>query len=386
MTEAQPTYPLQGIRILDFSWFLAGPYATMILADLGADVVKVEAPERGDPSRTAGPFINGVSGYFLSVNRNKRSIVLDLKSEAGRARAAQLAQRADVVVENFVPGTMARWGLDYAALTQKNPALIYASCTGFGQNGPRAFESAFDLVIQALAGTMSITGEADAAPVRVGNSIGDLGGAMFLSIGILAALQARHRTGRGQYLDLSMMDAQVALLENAFSRYFATGQTPARLGSQHPLIVPFQAFPTRDGYIVVTAGTEAQWARLCDALGAGELKADVRFVNNTARREHIHALEIELNAHFATRTTSEWLQNLKQFEIPCAPIQDIAQAAQDPQILAREMIVQVNDAEAGRQRIINTPLRFSDMSAGVRTSAPQLGEHTDEILREWLAE
>lgn len=376
--------PLENLRVLDFSWFLAGPYATMILADLGADVVKVEAPGRGDPSRAAGPFLGDVSAYFLSVNRNKRSIVLDLKSEAGRTCAAQLAEHADVLVENFVPGTMARWGLDYAALAERNPRLIYASCTGFGQTGPRAQESAFDLVIQALAGTMSITGQADTAPARVGNSIGDLGGALFLTIGILAALEARHATGRGQYLDLSMMDAQVALLENAFARYFATGETPARLGSQHPLIVPFQAFPTRDGYVVVTAGTEAQWARLCDALDAVELKEDARFANNTVRREHIRELEQALNAHFVTRPTEEWLALLHRYEIPCAPIQTIAQVADDPQILAREMIVQVEDALAGSQRIVNTPLRFSEMRAGVRASAPQLGEHNDEVLRDWL--
>lgn len=380
------TYPLEGIRVLDFTWFLAGPYATMILADLGADVVKIEAPERGDPSRAAGPFINDVSAYFLSVNRNKRSIVLDLKKPEGRECAAQLAARADILVENFMPGTMARWGLDYATLREKNPRLIYASCTGFGQNGPRAQESAFDLVIQALAGTMSITGEADAAPVRVGNSIGDLGGAMFLTIGILAALEARHTTGCGQSLDLSMMDTQVALLENAFNRYFATGETPMRLGSRHPLIVPFQAFSTRDGYIVVTAGTEAQWARLCEALKAAELKEDARFINNAARRQHVQELETELNAHFAGRTTDEWLNILRGHEIPCAPIQTIAQAANDPQIVAREMIARVQDARAGQQRIVNTPLRFSEMQAGVRTSAPQLGEHTDEILREWLEE
>lgn len=380
------SFPLENIRVLDFTWFLAGPYATMILADLGADVVKVEAPERGDPSRAAGPFINTVSAYFLSVNRNKRSMVLDLKSREGQERAARLAARADVLVENFMPGTMARWGLDYPGLSEKNPQLIYASCTGFGQTGPRANESAFDLVIQALAGTMSITGNAGGPPTRVGNSIGDLGGAMYLTIGILAALQARQRTGRGQYLDLSMMDAQAALLENAFARYFATGETPSRLGSRHPLIVPFQAFPTRDGYIVVTAGTEAQWLRLCDGLEAAELKEDVRFTTNTARRENIHALETVLNVHFSKRTTDAWLSILQQHEIPCAPIQTIAQAANDPQLQAREMIVQVDDALAGRRSIVNTPLRFSEMNAGVRTGAPQLGEHTDEILREWLAE
>ncbi len=357
----------------------------MILADLGADVVKVEAPGRGDPSRAAGPFIGEVSAYFLSVNRNKRSLVLDLKTEEGRATAAQLAERADVLVENFVPGTMARWGLDYPTLAARNPHLIYASCTGFGQNGLRADQAAFDLVIQALAGTMSITGEANGTPVRVGFSIGDLCGALFLTIGILAALEARHHTGRGQAIDLSLMDTQVALLENAFARYFATGENPGRLGSRHPLIVPFQAFPTRDGYIVVTAGTEAQWARLCDALERAELKTDARFATNTARRENIQALEHTLNEIFVTRTTDEWLNHLAQFEIPCAPIQTIAQVAEDSQIRAREMIVQVNDRAIGQQRIVNTPLRFSDMRAGVRQSAPQLGEHTEEILKEWLS-
>jgi crotonobetainyl-CoA:carnitine CoA-transferase CaiB-like acyl-CoA transferase len=219
----------------------------------------------------------------------------------------------------------------------------------------------------------------------VGNSIGDLGGAMYLTIGILAALEARHRAGRGQWIDLSMLDAQVALLENAFGRYFATGETPARLGSRHPLIVPFQAFPTKDGYVVVTAGTEAQWVRLCETLGADELKADARFATNTGRRENIGALEAALNAYFVTKTTGEWLELLKRNEIPCAPIQDVAQAAADPQLAAREMIVEVDDVKAGRQRIINSPLRFSEMRAGVRASAPQLGEHTDEILRDWLS-
>jgi CoA:oxalate CoA-transferase len=376
--------PLETLRVLDFSWFLAGPYATMVLADLGADVVKVEAPGRGDPSRAAGPFLGDVSAYFLSVNRNKRSIVLDLKTDAGRQSAARLAERADVLVENFVPGTMARWGLDYATLAEKNPRLIYAACTGFGQTGPRAHDAAFDLVIQALAGTMSITGHAGGAPVRVGNSIGDIGGALFLTVGILAALEARHRTGRGQYLDVSLLDAQVALLENAFARYFATGETPAQLGSRHPLIVPFQAFATRDGYVAVTAGTEAQWARLCDALDAPELKSDARFGENAMRRANMDALETELHARFVTRPTAEWLALLKQHEIPCAPIRTIPQVAADPQLAAREMFVEVEDAAAGAQRLVNTPLHFSELEAGVRTSAPQLGEHTDAVLKEWL--
>lgn len=378
--------PLEGIRVLDFTWFLAGPYATMILADLGADVVKVEAPGRGDPSRAAGPFIGEVSAYFLSINRNKRSLALDLKTEEGRDTATKLAERADVLVENFVPGTMARWGLDYASLSERNARLIYASCTGFGQTGPRAQQSAFDLVIQALAGTLSITGEEGGAPVRVGFSVGDMGGALFLAIGILAALEARHHNGRGQYIDLSLLDSQVALLENAYARYFATRETPQRLGSRHPLIVPFQAFPTRDGNVIVTAGTEEQWARLCAALEHAELAQDERFSNNTARRENVATLERELSEIFRQRTTAEWLSLLAQNEIPCAPIQTIADAARDPQVLAREMIAKVRDSKAGEQRVISTPLNFSETRAGVRKSAPQLGEHSDEVLKEWLGD
>jgi CoA:oxalate CoA-transferase len=376
--------PLQGLRVLDFTWFLAGPYATMILADLGADVVKVEAPSRGDPSRDAGPFIGGLSAYFLSLNRGKRSLVLDLKTAPGREQAAQLADRADVLVENFVPGTMARWGLDYDSLAARNPRLIYASCTGFGQSGPRAKQPAFDLIIQALAGTMSITGVTNGDPVRVGFSVGDVGGALFLAIGILAALEARHRTGRGQYIDLSMLDTQIALLENACARYFANGEVPGPLGSRHPLIVPFQSFPTRDGHVAVAAGTEEQWVRLCRALGHAELADDERFARNVKRRENLAALEPLLSDVFRLRTTAEWVDVLSEFEIPCAPIQSVAQALVDPQVQMRNMIVQVDDAKQGKQRVVNTPLRFSNTPARVEKSSPELGEHSSEVLSEWL--
>jgi len=376
--------PLSGLRLLDFSRFLAGPFATMILADLGADVVKVEEPHQGDPSRKAGPFIGRLSAYFLSVNRGKRSLTLDLNSEEGRRTAAHLAERADVLVENFVPGTMARWGLAYEALAARNPRLIYASCSGFGQTGPRVHQPAFDIIIQALAGTMSITGQADGEPVRVGFSAGDIGAALFLTVGILAAVEARHSTGRGQLVELGLLDTQIALLENAFSRYFATGKVPRPLGSRHPLIVPFQAFPTADGYIVVAAGTEKQWQRLCQALGRPALAADERFRTNLARRENLPALERELSAIFRERPTVEWIALLEADDIPCAPIQTVAQAAADPQVIARDMVVTVHDPEAGPQRVVNTPLRFSETPAKVTRSAPGLGEHAEEILREWL--
>lgn len=378
------TGPLDGLRVLDFTWFLSGPFTTMILADLGADVVKVEAPERGDPSRRAGPFIGDLSAYFLSVNRGKRSLELDLKSEEGRHIATKLALQADVLVENFVPGTMARWGLNYEALSAHNPRLIYASCSGFGQTGPRAQQPAFDAIIQALAGTMSITGHPEAEPVRVGYSVGDLAAGLFLAVGILAALETRHRTERGQYLELGMLDAQIALLENAFSRYFATGEVPGRLGSRHPLIAPFQAFPTRDGHVVVAAGTEAQWGRLCRVIERQDLAVDERFATNSGRRENLAALVQELTAIFRQKPTAAWVTLLHAAEIPCAPIQTVAETALDPQVIARNMIVEVDDPGVGRQRVVNTPLRFSETPAGVARSAPGLGEHSDEILQEWL--
>ena len=376
--------PLEGLRVLDFTWYLSGPYATMILSDLGADVVKVEAPGRGDPSRKAGPFIADVSAYFLSINRGKRSLVLDLKSVEGRETAARLAEHADILVENFVPGTMGRWGLDYDTLSAHNERLIYASCSGFGENGPRASQPAFDIIIQALAGTMSITGPRDGPPVRVGYSIGDLGAGLFLTIAILAAVAARHETGQGQRVEVSMLDAQIALLENAFSRYFATGTIPDAQGTRHPLIAPFQVFPTGDGHMVVAAGTEGQWCLLCDAIGQEELSSEIRFAENASRRQHVEALEEILGTVFRERPTAHWIQRLVAAGVPCAPIQNIAQASADPQIIAREMIVEVPDDTAGRQRVVNTPMRFSRTSPTVSRSAPSLGAHSQEILEEWL--
>lgn len=375
---------LTGLRVLDFTWYLAGPYATMILSDLGADVVKVEAPGRGDPSRKAGPFIGDLSAYFLSVNRGKRSLTLDLKSEEGQRTAARLVDQADVLVENFVPGTMARWGLDYDNLAARNPTLIYASCSGFGSDGPRAGQPAFDIIIQALAGTMSITGTQDGEPVRVGFSIGDLAAGLYLAVGILAAVAARNESGRGQLVELSMLDAQLAVLENAFARYFATGTVPRPLGTRHPLIAPFQAFPTADGHVVIAAGTEAHWQILCQAIGREELAADSRFETNIARRQNIRDLEQTLSAILEGQSTATWVALLTAAGVPCAPIQSVAQASADPQVVARNMIVEVVDPAAGPQRVIQTPLRFSETPAGVRSSAPGLGAHSDEVLEEWL--
>ena len=378
--------PLTGLRILDFTWFLAGPFATMILADLGADVVKVEAPKTGDPSRKAGPFIGTASAYFQSVNRGKRSITVDLKSEQGRRIARRLARQADVLVENFTPGTMERWSLDFESLEAENPRLVYASCSGFGNSGPRQHQPAFDVIIQALAGTMSITGEPGGAPTRVGFSIGDLGAGLFLVIGILAALESRRDTGRGQRVETSLFDAQLALLENAFSRYFATGEIPGPIASRHPLIVPFQAFPSADGQIVISAGTEEQWDRLGQALDASWLNSDERFSTNRDRLENIDELEEVLSSILIRHPTAFWLQRLESFEVPCSPIQNIAEAARDPQVAARHMLVELMDPEHGSLRFVNNPLQFSQTPAGVRATAPALGSDRDAVLEDWLGE
>ncbi|MBI4444441.1 MAG: CoA transferase [Acidobacteria bacterium] len=378
--------PLEGLRVLDFTWFLAGPYATMVLADLGADVVKVEAPGTGDPTRKVAPFCGDLSSYFLSVNRGKRSICLDLRRPEDRRAALRLAEKADVLVENFTPGRMAEWGFDYSSVSTKNPRLIYASCSGFGQDGPRSREPAFDGIIQALAGTMSITGHPGSEPVRVGFSVADVGAALYLTVGILAALQARHVTGMGQYLEVSLLDAQVSMLENAFSRYFATGEIPQPSGSRHPQVAPFQAFPTRDGYLVVSAGTQEQWELLCDALHRSDLKKDNRFADFVARQVHVSDLEKELFPIFRAASTSDWLQLLPKLGIPCAPIQNIAEAAADPQVLARNMIVELEDPLAGKVRIVNSPLRFSQTAVNASRSAPRLGSSKKEVLDEWLSE
>ena len=378
--------PLAGLRILDFTWFLAGPFATMILADLGADVVKVEAPKTGDPSRKAGPFIGTASAYFQSVNRGKRSITVDLKSEQGRRTARRLAGQADVLVENFTPGTMERWSLDYKSLGADNPRLIYASCSGFGNSGPRQHQPAFDVIIQALAGTMSITGEPGGAPTRVGFSIGDLGAGLFLVIGILAALESRRVTGYGQRVETSLFDAQLALLENAFSRYFATGEIPGPIASRHPLIVPFQAFPSADGQIVVSAGTEEQWDRLGQALEAPWLISDRRFSTNRDRLANIEELEELLSSILIRHSTAFWLQRLESFEVPCSPIQNIAETARDPQVAARDMLVELMDPEHGPLHFVNTPIQFSQTPAGVRATAPALGSDREAVLEDWLGE
>ena len=369
--------PLAGVTVVDVTHMLAGPYCTWILGALGAEVIKVEMPGRGDFTRRIAPFSHGESLYFLSVNRNKRSIALDLKSTEGKEVFRRLAAKADIVVENNRAGVMTRLGLDYSALSKINPRLIFASISGFGQTGPYRDRPAFDAVVQAMSGMMSITGDPDRSPSRVGASIGDMGASLFGAVGILAALQERTRTGLGSMVDVSMLDSQVALLENAMARYLNTGEVAQRIGSRHPLVTPFQAFATADAPLVICCDTEAQWQALCRTIGTPNLINDERFIDGNARTRNHAMLEPILLATFATRIRSEWLALLEKSDVPCGPVNSIADIAADPQIAAREMVVQV-----GADKFSALPIRSENGAAPRETPAPALGQDTDAILAE----
>ncbi len=375
---------LEGVRILDLTRVLAGPYASMVLADLGAEVIKVELPSSGDESRGFGPFQNGESAYFTSVNRGKKSVTIDLRQERGRDLALGLAETCDVLVENFRPGSMDRFGLGYETVHAKYPQLVYASISGFGQTGPYAQRPAYDVLIQAMGGLASITGEPNSPPVRVGSSIADLSAALFGAVGILAALQRASRTGEGQQIDISMLDCQVALLENALARYAVSGEVPQPLGSRHPAITPFQFFAVSDGHIVLAAGNEGLWRKLCTALGLLDLIEDSRFADNALRTENHAALEPLLAEVLADKTVAEWCEVLVQAGVPSGPLCDVGEVFNDEQIAAREMIVEIDHPIAGRQAMSNSPLKFSQTPIQLQRPAPLLGQHTEEVLRNML--
>ena len=375
--------PLQGVRVLDLSWVLAGPFATMVLNDLGAEVIKVEQPGRGDIARGNGPFIDGLSSYFLSLNRGKKSITLDLTHKEGKDIFVKLVGQADVVVENFVPGTMKRLGLDYDVLRQHNPRLIYAACSGFGQTGPYAQKPAFDVIIQAMGGVMSITGEPGGPPIRPGVSVGDIAAGLFLCIGILVALQERSKSGQGQMVDIGMLDCQVAILENAFARYFATGEIPGPLGTRHPVFTPFQVFPTKDSYVAV-AITGEQWPLFCATVELLDIMDDPKFADGYLRTQHYDELGPILNQAFETKTTQEWLTDFEAVGIPCGPVNTVDRVAEDPQIAARQMIVELFRHGAGPLRVTNTPIKLSRTPGLVDRPSPELGEHTEEVLNTLL--
>lgn len=370
---------LDGIRVVDLSRVLAGPYCSMILTDLGAEVIKVEEQPNGDEARQVGPFVNGFSAYFMSLSRGKKSITLDLKHPRGRSLLIELAKVSDILLENFRPGTMHRLGLGYDALHQINPRLVYASLSGFGQTGPYASRRAFDIVAQGMSGMMSITGEPGRPPVRVGAAIGDLGAGLFTAIGILAALQARERTGAGQQVDVGMLDCQVALLEYAIIRYTTTGIIPGPLGTRHPFITPFEAFETKDGSVVLGVGTK-HWQRFCAKLGLPGVAEDPRFTTNTLRTEHYEVLRPIVAEVIKKKTMADWIREMEEIGIPCGPINTVDRVLADPQVQAREMVVEVDHEGIGKVKMAGCPIKLSDTPSGIQGPAPFLGQHTDEVL------
>ncbi len=373
--------PLDGIRVLDLTRVLAGPFCTMNLADLGAEVIKVELPGHGDDSRSFAPTLpSGDSGYFYSVNRGKFSLTLDLRQPDGAAIFLELVTKADLVVENFSPGTMERFGAGYDRLAAQNPRIILCSISGFGQTGPMASAPAYDIVAQALGGTMSITGPPDGEPVRCGVSVGDLAAALYGVIAIMAALRVRDRTGRGQHLDIAMLDCQVALLEDALARFSATGVVPGPLGTRHPSITPFQQFHASDSFFVAGCGNESIWLRFCGAIGLPELKDDARFRSNADRTRNHAALEGILQRHFAAKPRAHWLKLLTGASVPCAPIANVQEVAQNPHLIARGMIVRADHPGFDGLLVPGTPLKSRGDSVAPNTRAPSLGEHTDDVL------
>ena len=375
--------PLEGITVLDFSRVLAGPYCTMQLADLGARVIKVEQPGKGDDTRAWGPpFTAGESAYFLSVNRNKESVALDLKHRRARRVLDPLIARADVVVENFRPGTMERLGLSYDTMQAAHPRLVYCSISGFGQTGPRRLEAGYDAMMQAEAGLMSITGASDGPPFRLGVAIGDIATGLFAVQGILAALFTRERSGRGQRVDIAMLDAVTALLTYQASSAFATGATPVRMGNRHPSIAPYDTFDAEDGVFVLSVGNDVQFRRLCGVLQEPALAGDPRFATNAARVRRYDELRTVLTPLLARWRRGDLLEALTAAGVPGSAVRSVTEALADPQLAAREMIVPLEHATAGAIRVLGTPVKLSDTPAAVRTPPPTLGQHTASILRE----
>ncbi len=373
---------LENIKVLDLTRVLAGPYCTMLLGDLGAEIIKVEIPEVGDDSRAFGPFINGESAYFMSLNRNKRSITLNLKTEEGKEIFKDLVKQVDVLVENFKPGTMEKLGLDYEVLKNLNERLIYAASSGFGQTGPYSKRPAYDGVIQAMSGIMSITGHE--LPTRVGPSIGDITAGLFTTIGILTALNSRSITGQGQMVDVSMLDCQVAILENAISRYQTTGINPKPIGNRHSSIVPFEAFDTSDATLMIAVGNNNLWQKFCKAINLSKLISDERFSTNENRNINYDDLMIILREKIKEYTKKDLEEILIKAQVPCGPINNIKEVLEDKQVIHRDMIVDVDHIKAGKTSLPGIPIKLSETPASIKTSSPLLGQHTSEILKEYL--
>ena len=379
----QATGPLAGVRVLELAQIMAGPTCGALLADLGAEVIKVEKMPGGDDTRRyAEPSVNGESAAFMMMNRNKRAIALDLKTEAGRQVLRTLVARADVLIENYRKGALDRLGLGYAALQAVNPALIYCSISGYGRTGPSADKGGFDLIAQGVSGLMSITGEPGGPPVKVGSPVTDMNAGMLAALGIVSAYVHRLKTGLGQFVDTSLMEAGIHQTAWQAAIFFATGVSPGPGGSAHVLAAPYQAFPTQDGWINIGGANQANWERIAKLVGAPELITDPRFVDNTARMANREQLAWLLGEHLRQRPTAEWLRMLDDAGIPAGPINDIEAMANDPQTLAREMVVDLQHPVAGATKALGLPIKLGATPGGVRRPAPTYGQHTREVLRE----
>lgn len=385
---------LAGIRVLDLSRILAGPSATQLLGDLGADVIKVERPQEGDDTRKWGPpYIadnegrpTNESAYYMAANRNKRSIAIDIATEDGQALIHALLAKADVLVENYKAGGLAKYGLSYEDLRGRYPRLIYCSITGFGQTGPYASRPGYDFLIQGMGGIMSLTGEPAGEPMKVGVGIADVMTGMYAAVGILAALQHRHATGAGQHIDISLLDAQIAWLVNAGTNYLANRELPTRLGNGHPNIVPYQVFPTADSPMILAVGNDAQFARFCDVAGLAELPGDERYASNIQRIAHREELCDLLAERLSTRSRRHWLEALENAGVPCGPVNDLNDVFSDPHVTARgsELRMPCGWAEGGEIRLLANPLKMSATPPSYRRPPPRLNEHADSVLADWL--
>jgi formyl-CoA transferase/CoA:oxalate CoA-transferase len=370
--------PLDGLTVLDLTRVLSGPYCTMLLADMGARVIKIEQPGRGDDTRGWGPpFLAGESAYFLSINRNKESVTLDFKSVEGRAILDGLLAMSDVLVENFRPGTLEKLGLDYRTLSGRDPRLVYCSISGFGQTGPRRAEAGYDAVVQAEGGLMSLTGSPDGSPYRLGVAIADIVSGMFAANGITLALLARERTGRGQLVDIAMLDSVAALLTYQAGIHFATGQAPQRMGNRHPTIVPYETFAAADGDFVLAVGNDEQWRRFCAVAG---LELDERFATNRQRVGEYDTLRPIIASRLAEEPRQTWIGRLTQAGVPCGSVRDLGELFDDPQLDARDMITSIEHATIGPLKVLGIPIKLSDTPGSVNTPPPTLGQHTDRVL------
>ncbi|HJS31886.1 MAG TPA: CoA transferase [Alphaproteobacteria bacterium] len=374
--------PLAGVVVVDLSRILAGPYCTLLMAELGARVIKVEAPKTGDDARAYGPFLKGKSVYFMSINRGKESIALDLKRDADRAVLDRLLAKADVIVENFRPGTMEKLGYGWDALHRKYPRLIYVAASGFGHSGPESQRAAYDMVVQGMGGIMSITGSPGGPPVRIGMSIGDIGAGLYACIGVNAALYHRAKTGEATKVDIGMFDCQLALLENAVLRYFVTGKAPGPLGARHPTIAPFEAYHAADGYLIVAAGNDSLFVKLCAALHRPGLAEDSRYISNDLRNQNVDALKTDIESVLSTKPVAHWLKILDDAGVPAGPINHVGQAIGSAQATARNMIVTTDDPVAGTVKLVGNPIKLVGFpDPPTRSPAPELDGDRDRILK-----